>query len=115
MILRRADLDALLDRINDLQRTTDELAQRSNDLLHRQAVRLSERDFLVRTWYGWSVVPAEDEALLAWMLDVDTSAPAAHRSTRMRSPNPLMCALRRRISANRGIGSTAITQPVSPT
>ncbi|MBV8670141.1 MAG: FkbM family methyltransferase [Candidatus Eremiobacteraeota bacterium] len=85
MILRRADLDALLDRMNELQRRTDELAQRLNDLLHRQAVRLSERDFLVRTWYGWSVVPAEDEALLAWMLE--------HASKRVPGTATLMAAL----------------------
>lgn len=43
--------------------------QRTDLLLQRRAVKLNENDFLVRTIYGWLIVPAEDEALLSAMLE----------------------------------------------
>jgi FkbM family methyltransferase len=43
--------------------------QRTEVLLHRHVVQLSNHDFLGRTWYGWSIFPGDDVGLLSWMLD----------------------------------------------
>ena len=69
MFLRRADFDSLRERIDGIEQTLDVLVQRSELLVNRQVVQLSDQEFLGRTWYGWAIVPAQDVALFSWMLN----------------------------------------------
>lgn len=55
------------------------LLQRSDSLLQQRCVDLNERDMLVRTPDGWLLVPKEDEALLAVMLEGGVLEPGTRR------------------------------------
>lgn len=61
--------DVLLKRTDELKRATDILLQRTDFLMQRRAVPLGNQEVLVRTTFGWLIVPAEDEALLTCMLE----------------------------------------------
>jgi FkbM family methyltransferase len=77
MFVARGDqIKRISDDVDDLRRITQHLVQlsdflmeRADLLLLRRAVQLGEREVLVRTPYGWLIVPAQDEVLLTVLLD----------------------------------------------
>ncbi len=77
MFLARGDqIKRVADNVDDVRRITQHLVQlsdflmeRTDLLLLRRAVQLGEHEVLVRTPYGWLIVPAQDEVLLTVLLD----------------------------------------------